>query len=93
MSAKIIAFPRRKEMDWSELPDYWGVTDKAYYSYAMEDGMSHEEAFKKQDLCARAPNPIMCCRRNTESYEEYIGRLEAIALSPEEARAARRREG
>lgn len=87
MSAQIIAFPRRKPLAWSELPDYWEYPDKAYYTYAIEDGMSHETAFRLHDLIARAPTPIAGLRYKTESDEEYLERLESIAITPDEASA------
>lgn len=95
MSAQIIAFPRRTPLAWSELPDYWEYPDKAYYTYAIEDGMSHETALRLHDLIARAPTPIAGLRYKTESDEEYLERLESMAITPNAAstRAANRRSG
>jgi hypothetical protein len=87
MTAKIIAFPRRKPLDWSELPSYWEYPHKAYYTYAVEDGMSHPQAFRLHDLIARAPTHIAGLRYKTESDEEYLERLESIAMTPSEASA------
>ncbi|MGH8061933.1 MAG: hypothetical protein ACREO7_07950 [Pseudoxanthomonas sp.] len=87
MSAQVIAFPRKKQLAWDDLPDYWGYVEKSYYEMAIEDGMSPEDAFHKQDLCARMPRPLMGLRYKTEDFATYIARLESVALSVDEARA------
>lgn len=90
MSAQVIAFPRKKQLGWDELPEYWGYAEKSYYEMGIEDGKSPEDAFLEWDLIARAPNPIAGLKFKAESQEQYIARLQAIALSPEEASAKRK---
>lgn len=72
-------------MEWEEMPEYWGVACRRYYDYAIEDGMSHEDAFRKQDLIARAPSPYAGLKYIAESEAQYIARLQANALSPDDA--------
>ena len=85
MSAQVIAFPRKKPLAWDELPGYWSYAHKSYYEMDIEDGLDHEAAFLKHDLIARAPTPIAGLKFKAESREQYIARLQAIALSPEDA--------
>ena len=92
MTAQIIAFPRKKAMEWHELPDYWGYPDKAYYTDAIKDGMRPDDAFRLWDLIARAPSEIQALQFKRESDKDYMVRLESIALSPDEASARAKRE-
>lgn len=85
MTAQIIQFPRMKPLEWEEMPKYWGLVDRRYYDMDIEDGMSPDDAFRKRDLIARAPNPLAGLQYRDESDEEYIVRLESIALPQAQA--------
>lgn len=50
MSAQIIAFPRRKPMEWDELPAAWQNGSRLLYRYLTYDGeMTHAEAMTYVD--------------------------------------------
>lgn len=91
MSAQIISFPRRKPLAWDELPAYWSYADRSYYEMSIKDGMRPEDAFREHDLRARAPSPAAGLRLRQETDEEYIARLEAIAMPAAQAEACGRR--
>lgn len=45
MSAQVIAFPRRKPMEWDELPAAWTDPARSLYQYVTYDGaMTHAQA-------------------------------------------------
>lgn len=45
MSAQVIAFPRRKPLEWDELPAAWTNGCKSLYRYLTYDGeMTHAQA-------------------------------------------------
>lgn len=85
MTANIIQFPRMKPMAWSELPDYWCIATKIYYQDAVNRGEPHEQAFRRFDLSARAPDLAAGLQFKDEPYGDYIARLESIALNPDQA--------
>lgn len=53
MKNNIIAFPRKRPLEWEEMPAYWDLVARRYYDMDIEDGMTHQEAFDKWDDYAR----------------------------------------
>lgn len=82
MSAQIIAFPRRRPLEWEEMPQYWCHVARSYYEMDVEDGMSHQEAFAKWDDYARRAAAWRDLKRQSgESQLEFLARQARAALA------------
>lgn len=80
MSAQIIAFPRRRPLEWEEMPSYWCLVARRYYDMDVEDGMSHQEAFDKWDAWAKTQAEVPP-RQTSESQLEFLARQARAALA------------
>lgn len=78
MSAVIIQFPRKREIEWDALPKHWSCVVKRCYQIAIQRGERPEDAFEEWDLLARLPEGRFFGRFKRETRESYIERLRDV---------------
>lgn len=80
MKNNIIAFPRKRPLEWEEMPAYWDLVARRYYDMDIEDGMTHQEAFDKWDAWAKTLAAVPP-QQPDESRLESLARRARAALA------------